>query len=1295
MQLGLLFETLSNPRPGTYVQQLVGSLHEPIDIARLLSAWEQVVARHEILRTSFDVSGATPTQRVGSRVDVPFEVHDWSGRPRARVEAAWEDLLRVDRDAGFALGAGAPWRLAICRLAADEHQMLFTYHHALLDGRSRLVLLRELFAVYRALGNGDQPDLEPRRPFRDFIAALDDRDRAGAEGFWHELLGGLSAATPLPAAAPHAGSGAPGVQSLRLGADMSAAVHALAARETLTLGTVLQGAWALLIAQETRRDDVVFGATRAGRRSLPFDARSIVGLMMTTVPVRVSIEHGRPLSEWLAGIRAQSLAVRPFEHTPLIDIQRATAIPANEPLFETLLSFESDSMNSALRRHGSEWERRDFQLVERLGYGLSLTAYEEETLLLKLHFDGARVGEDEARRLLARYGDLLEEFAAHPDVPVGDLGLLHGAVRGRVLEDWGRGAELPRPLEPVPNRIAAQATRRPEACAAEFGARRITYRELDERANRVARHLHEHAVQPGALVGLALPRGLEMVVAVLGIWRAGAAYLPLDPAYPSKRLEFILDDAAVTAVVTTPDLADQVPSGDDRRMLLMEPAIWADDRDSSPLAGIGFDGLAYVIYTSGSTGVPKGVMIDHSNVAALVEWASAEFSAEELARVLASTSLNFDLSVFELFVTLSLGHTVVVVENLLALAQGADPEPSLLNSVPSVVAELLARRDLPPSVRTITLAGETLPRSLAERLLDQPHTRRVVNLYGPCEDTTFSTGADCVAGEHGPPPIGRPFPGTRAYILDARQKPVAPGVVGELYLGGAGVARGYLARPELTRERFIESPLSELGEDRLYGTGDLVRWRQDGVLEFHGRADNQVKVRGFRIEPGEVEAALSAHERVRDAAVVAAGTDGETRRIIAYVVGSGGPAPMAGELRSHLRATLPEHMIPSAFVELSALPLTENGKLDRRALPEPVGPVGDPAAGTHSPREQELAELWRDVLGLTELPRRDADFFDLGGNSFLALRLLAEVEARFGKRLPIAAIVRAATVAGLSEEIEATSPSDLAEATAISAGGRRPPWFCIQTDRRGMLALRNFVEPLGADQPIYGLQAADPTGGVWKARSIGDIALRCVDAIRAVQPEGPYFLSGHSLGGLVAYDVACRLESSGERVQLMLLDTVAPSVFRLRQRMRVHLAGLADLSHLERAREIGRLGLRGLRRLARTHGREKSRSSVALERGFEGIIDMQEARRLRSAYRPERLRGRLLLFVTQRSIDLAGADDLGWAKLVEGGTEAVAVPGDHLSMLIEPDVRALAHELAIRLGDPEDKSQAILDRVAG
>jgi amino acid adenylation domain-containing protein len=657
-------------------------------------------------------------------------------------------------------------------------------------------------------------------------------------------------------------------------------------------------------------------------------------------------------------------------------------------------------------------------------------------LLLDCEYNTDLFDASTVRRWLGHFKTLLEGIVACPEERISQLPLVGAAEREQLLFGWNdTGADYPQ-TSTLQSLFEAQVERTPDRIALVAGDRRLTYRELNERANRVAHRLRALGVGSEVLVGVLVERSAEMLVGLLGILKAGGAYVPLDPAYPQERVRFMLEDAAARVLLTQESLKSDFAGGE-ARVLLIDTEWEEISRESAenPPALATAENLAYVIYTSGSTGRPKGVAIEHKSAATLIHWSREHFDEAQLAGVLASTSICFDLSVFELFMTLSWGGKVILAENALQLPTlTAVQEVTLINTVPSAITELVRAGVVPASVTTVCLAGEPLQNALVQQIYQHPHVRKVYNLYGPTEDTTYSTWALMEKGTDRAVTIGRPIANTQVYILDQAMQPVPTGVAGELYLGGGGLARGYLDRPELTAERFVPNPFSTEPGARMYRTGDLARYRADGMIEYLGRIDHQVKVRGFRVELGEIEAALGRHAAVRDSVVVAREDVPGQKRLVAYLVPEQRQTPTSNELRQHLAERLPEYMVPSLFVMLDALPLTPNGKVDRKALPVPDVETSSAERNFVAPRtphEKVLADVWSKVLHLDEVGIHD-NIFELGGDSLLIFQISTRAN-QAGLRLTPRQIFQHRTIAELSKVVVVCEDDDDAtpQATTI------------------------------------------------------------------------------------------------------------------------------------------------------------------------------------------------------------------------------------------------------------------------
>ncbi|MBD0673127.1 non-ribosomal peptide synthetase, partial [Streptomyces sp. CBMA156] len=1012
MQAGMLFHSLLDPDGDTYVNQVQLVLTGVTDPHALAEAWQQTADANPVLRTRLSwQDGAEPLQVVQHRAVVPVTHHDWTGRPDEQAERDTARLLAEDRAAGLDLTGAPLLRLALIRLAPDRVRVVWTFHHVLLDGWSAAQVFDEVCERYAALTAGRAPEPVERAPYADYLRWLAGQDRARVEQYWRDTLAGFPAPTELPRDrrqdGAHRASSSASVR-VALGPGLSERLRTTARQAGLTVNTVLQGAWALLLSRYGGGDDVVFGTIVSGRPAELPGVTSMVGLFINALPTRVRIDGRRPLLDWLREVQDAQSEARRHDAVSLAQLQGWSELPGGTALFDSIVVFENYPFDAgSLTRHGLGVETE--HVLEPTSYPLSVVVAPGDSIEVSLDHDPAAFDAATVEGLGASLRTLLTGMAAGLDRPAAELPLLDPA-EGRALLDRLGGPVRRAPAGTLPEAFARQAARTPGAPAVHSGDELLTYRELDERSNRLARLLIEAGAGPERFVALALPRTVDLAVALLAVLKSGAGYLPVDPGYPAERIAYLFEDVRPDAVVTGAATEGRLPDGPYTRIVLDDPA--CRDRLAAARTDAVRDGErrgalrpehpAYVIHTSGSTGRPKGVVVAHASVLALTDWAAAEFAGRGLEHVIAATSLNFDVSVFEIFAPLLSGGRVELLRDLLALAERPGPwRAGLLSAVPSALGGLLADGAVHLAADTVVLAGEGLPARTVRRVREAVPGCRVLNVYGPTEATVYATAHTCDPGDPDrDPPIGRPVGGARAYVLDERLRPVPVGAPGELYLAGTGVARGYLRRPGLTAGRFLPDPYGPPGS-RMYRTGDRVRWSADGALGYLGRADDQVKVRGFRIELGEVEAALARHPRVAAAAARVVDQDGH-KRLVGYAVPRDGALPDPAEWRSFLGRTLPDHLVPALVVPLERLPLGATGKLDRRALPVPAPAAGSTGStgstgnigstgNDRPPRtdtERALAAIWREVLGVPEVGADD-NYFTLGGDSILGIQVVS------------------------------------------------------------------------------------------------------------------------------------------------------------------------------------------------------------------------------------------------------------------------------------------------------------------
>ncbi|MBV9772320.1 MAG: amino acid adenylation domain-containing protein, partial [Gemmatimonadetes bacterium] len=1048
LQLGMLFHSESRPGGAVYHNVQTVPVRAAFDEARLRSAVATLAERHPVLRTSFELDGFTePVQLVHRRVEVPLAVTSLAHlAPEARG-AALDDWVESERRLAFDWRAAPLIRFHVHLLGADGFHFGFTEHHAILDGWSVATLLAELFGAYfDASAPRDAPP--PASVLRDFVA-LEREVIASPEAraFWTEVLDG--SVPTLPAAlGPAAGTGNRSRRGT-LPASVAAGLAGLARREGLPLKSLLLAAHLRVLAATAGSGDVVTGLVSNGRPE-GAEAERALGLFLNTVPLRLRLDGG----SWLDLARAafeQERRTLPFRRFPVAELQR---MRGGEPPFAALFNYvHFHVMDRVAAEHGERFGGGRGSGGTNFPFSASFEATPSD-LHLGMQYDTGRYSEGEAEVLFGRYLAVLARMVEDPHGRHDASDLLADAERAR-LAGWGSSGALPGAPALLHEEFAAWAARTPDAVAVEHGAAHLTYAELDRRSARLARALRRRGVGPEARVGVCLERSVELVVAILGVLRAGGVYLPLDPSNPSERLAWMVADAGAAVVLTTGRLEDRlVGTRAERLRLDTDRAEVEREEGPEPWDGARPDteGLAYVIYTSGSTGTPKGVGVSHRSAWGHLRWIDRVVLGREVEAIPATTRISFDASLKQLVGPLLRGGRVWILDE----ATVADPAAVLralegmegvaFNCVPSLWSAVLdaveAGAPAPRGVRRLLLGGEAFGEELARRSAAALPGVEVWNLYGPTETTVVASGGRVLPGCA--PAMGRPVVGARAYVVDPWGGLAPAGAPGELWIAGEGVARGYLGRPGLTAERFAPDPFADEPGARLYRTGDRARWLPSGELEYLGRLDAQVKVRGFRIEPGEVEAALAAHPAVREAAVDAREDASGERRLVGYVVPiAGDVVPAAAELRAHLRARLPGYMVPAAFVVLEEMPRTPTGKLDRRALPAPEGRSGETEfVAPRDALELRLAGVWEELLGVHPVGVRD-DFFALGGHSLLVLRLLARVERLTGRRIPMGTLLAGPTVERLAGVLREGAPLRV-EGPLVPiqpAGSGRPLFF--------------------------------------------------------------------------------------------------------------------------------------------------------------------------------------------------------------------------------------------------------------
>ncbi|WP_394842177.1 amino acid adenylation domain-containing protein [Pendulispora brunnea] len=1134
VQKGMLFHALLSPETSPYFNQIVCRFARGLDVDALGQAWRLLSARHPILRTGFSLSGDGASESLDDAhqivlraAELPIEHIDARGVSIEEQSALLERYLERDRARGFDFAKPPLVRVAILRRDDDAHDVVWSVHHALLDGWCQGLVIREWLDLYATLREGRTP--EPVRspaPYRDYIAWLAQQSMTAAEAFFRAHLDGFTTPTRLPevprSSRSLSESEIAGVREhrVRLPAPISAAVTRFAREQGVTLNTLVQGAWALVLSRLSGEEDVLFGVTVAGRPADLPDAESIMGAFINSLPLRVQARPSAPLAHWLREIQSVNLELRQYEHAPLVEVQTWSDVPRGTPLFDTLLVFQNYPVDEALEEHGQALGIEVKAQEAWTNYPLTLYVVPGAELSFLFSYDTAKVDGAMVAQMGNAMGVLMEHMGEAPDAPLGTLGLIGRAEHERLVVAYNATSFEPASQACLPEMVAAQARRTPDAVAVTCGERHLTYRDLCAQANQLAHYLRRQGIGPESLVGVCVERSLEMVIGLLGVLMAGAAYVPLDPTYPPERLRAMVEDASLQWLLTGKQRLAESPGR--TRAIALDGVEWpfATEPTSDPDVRVDGHAAAYVIYTSGSTGRPKGVMVRHEGVRNFLHSMIEHLQAGAELVLLGTTSISFDIAVLELFLPLVVGGRVVIArhdevvnsERLAALlASVTAPHGALvLQATPTAWKMLFAHGQLElEGIRALS-GGEAMTPDLANAFLKAGVTP--INLYGPTETTVWSSLARITSAE-GPIPLGRPLANTQIYLLDRHLQPVPSGFVGEIYIGGAGLARGYVGHPALTAERFVPDPFGERPGCRLYRTGDRARFHPDGTLEFLGRWDNQLKIRGFRIEAGEVETSLRAYPGVQDAVVVAR-EDSGTPRLVAYVVSSSSAAIDGDRVRAFLKTRLPDSMIPSDFVSLDRMPLTPNGKVNRKALPAPERAVRAPTARPRTPTEERLAEIWAEVLGVT-LVGVDESFFELGGHSLLATRAVSRVRRALGIELPLRSLFDHPTVAELAREIDARRAVGFASPPPLVRVPREKPLPLSFAQQRLW-----FLSQLEPDSAEYNMTAA--------VRVTGELDLSLFE---------------RSLGALIARHEALRTSfgtKDGEPVQVIAQDAKVP-----------------------------------------------------------------------------------------------------------------------------------------------------------
>lgn len=1050
LQQGLLFHSLYEPRSGIYIEQLRCLLRGRLEHAAFMDAWRMVIARSTPFRTAFMWQEIDrPMQAVVPGEAPPIIELDWRDVSESNQRERLRKFLRNDRLTDFDLTRPPLMRLALIRVADDARYLIWTHHHIVLDGWCIPIILSDLFACYTFVTGGPEPGAPLSQPYRNYVEWILAQDQTAAEQYWRKTLAGITSPTPLPTDRSSDGAQSDdgyGMHRLALSAAETSALQEYASREHITVNTLVQGAWALLLSRYSGEEDVLFGTTVSGRSADVPGIETMLGLFINTLPLRVTVSPDGVLRDWLRELLQQNAELRQYEPISLAQIQSWSQMPRGSRLFDSLLVFDNHPTDHTLDDGGAGLTVHDVYLEGQTNYPLTVNVVPGESLSFLLSYQRKRFSHERVQRLAEHLDLALSQLVAQPDARLSAIEVLGTAERRQVVEGWN-ATKRSYSRTTVPELIYEQVRCTPEAVAVRLDDQALSYDALWRRSAAVATELRKQGVGPDVLVGLCAERSLEMVIGLLGIVQAGGAYVPIDPSYPADRIAYMLDDAAPSMLLTQPTLRGQLPPF--ARVCLELSAVSPAASEPADLlpTPVKLDHLAYTIYTSGSTGRPKGAGNTHGGLLNRLQWMQDYFGLTPADRVLQKTPFSFDVSVWEFFWPLMTGAELVLAlpdehkDGLRLTERIIKQKITTVHFVPPMLQAFLETPGVEAcagTLRRVICSGEALSDAVQRQCWAKLPGVELHNLYGPTEAAIDVTVWSCDStAPDDPVPIGRPIANTQIYLLDRRGEPVPVGVPGELHIGGVNVARGYHQRPGLTAERFLPDAFSPEPGRRLYRTGDLARYRTDGAIEYLGRLDHQVKIRGVRIELGEIDSCLLHHPAVHEAIVVAQDSVAGTKRLVGYVVPRTGHELSDEVLRQWVGARLPDAFVPSVVLALDALPLALNGKVDRQALPIPdlhalrsrtyEAPVTE--------CERILATIWAEVLGQPRVGRLD-NFFELGGDSINTLQVLARAHQRGLKLTPKQLFEHptVATAAAVAVPTEVTSEEDLQAKETQSSG---------------------------------------------------------------------------------------------------------------------------------------------------------------------------------------------------------------------------------------------------------------------
>ncbi|WP_345027225.1 amino acid adenylation domain-containing protein, partial [Flavivirga jejuensis] len=1302
LQEGMLFHGVFTEKSNAYVEQLVIDFSKPIDTGTMKKSWDYVIQNHSILRSAF-IYGAfsIPLQRVHQDVKLPFEQFDYNMHKESEQEVLLSSFLEMDKKKGFEFSKPPLMRITIIKSTSKVYKMVFTHHHIVMDGWSLSMMMGELMIAYETISKGEKLPKIEEDLFEDYIKYIRAKNPNEEEKFWKEYLGKLETPTLLPffedSISRNKGLGEYKNKLLVLDSNYTEGIKEYAQKNRVTVNTIVQWVWALLLSKYTGNTEVVYGVTVSGRPTDMENSENKIGLYINTLPLCASINHDEIVVTSLQEIQKAHTICREHQYTSLATVQHYSGVQGD--LFDSILVFENYPISEEVFKEESLLEVKSIEAKEQTNYPLTITVSLGRELEIDFSYNTSLLSAEKVTMIKGHFNKVLEQLLNLPDAAVvSEVNMLSDQENELLGIFNDTSAEYPKD-KTVIDLFTQQVINTPDAIAVVYENEELSYKELDKRSNQLARYLREQGVVPNTLVGICLERSLEMLIGILGILKSGGAYVPIDPAYPKGRIDYMITDAGIDLVLSSRSSVSVIIERDDLSVVLLD-SHWDSISGFSTrkLSSVLPNCLAYVIYTSGSTGKPKGVMIEHSNVTNLITSQTHTFNFDSSDVVLQFSNFVFDASVEQIFIALCSGSKLVLINEEIIL----DPVHLLdfidnerithLHTTPSMLSTLPIGRVL-QSLKRVVVGGEICSKEL---MLDWSENYIFYNEYGPTETTVTSVmsiykevkGNKAIS-------IGNPIGNTQIYIMNEGHTLLPIGVVGELCIGGAGVTRGYLNQEELTKDKFVSNPFVE--GDRIYKTGDLARWLPDGTIEFIGRKDDQVKIRGYRIELGEIENALSSIVSVTQCCVLAKEDVSGTMSLVGYVVVD--DTLDKEKLQEALRLSLPEYMVPMLWVEMEVMPLNSNGKLDKKSLPDPDSSQlsTQEYVAPQNETEEQMVVIWQELLKVEMIGVQD-NFFELGGHSILAMKLISQINKKFSKALPIVSVFEYPTIKLFSEVISSDQKKEYTTLIPLNEKGEEKPIFCVHPLGGTVIVYKELSDALGDKQPFYAFQSSGLDGLSPILKTVEEMAAIYIKEMQKIDAEGPYRLAGYSFGGEIAFEMTMQLEEQGFEVEEVLLFDVQPPIREDKEQelkisheefLMVMLEGInkeynvsiaANISDFENKQEEQQL--EKLYDLIRTSEIEITEAQM---RGTIGVIMANEY----SNYQPpinSQIKTAIKLFKANEELDekeqildvKLAADGYGWKALTTKEVKVFKVSGNHLNMLNMPYVADIVKCLQIK-----------------